>query len=170
MRYLISISNKFNEKHIVLKSLFDTWKLGVENTSYGHTITELGKSLSYLDLMTKSKLNKDTLDLVIIYLQNQDLIKLFSEDEDKNQKNHRWIITNPGKEAYANNRFINERGFFYRKLLIELLSLLLAVSSLIWSVLNTYDNSSLENRLEKQDIRLQKLEYKLQESNKQNNQ
>lgn len=167
MKHVFFVSNQFEEKHIVLKSLFDVWKLGVENTNYSQRVTDLGKSLSYLDLMDKSKLNKDTLDLVILYLQNQDLIRLFAEDEDKNQKNHRWIITDLGKEAHANNRFINERGMFYRKFFVQSVGLLIALASLFVSIWSLSYNSSLENQLYKQDKKVRKLEYKMQEISKQ---
>lgn len=164
MRNIFFVSNKFMGKHIVLKSLFDFWKKGEEKTKYGQSVSEFGRSLSYLDLMTKSKLNKDTLDLIILYLQNQDLIRILKEDEDKN---HRWIITDLGIEAHANNRFINERGMFYRKLFLQLFGLFLAFVSLIVSIWSLSYNSTLENQLDKLERQVYKLERKTLEKDKQ---
>ena len=155
------VKNNFKSKHLILKKLFDKWKIGEEKTNGGTIITDLGRSLSVLELMSNTNLSKKEVDLIIIYLSNKDLIKIYSQDSDKAQKNHKWIITELGKEYCANNYFLNERGLFYRKYFVELLSLLVALGALVLSIYSSSQNSFLEKQLEQQNRQLQQLERKL---------
>lgn len=155
------VKNSFKSKHLILKKLFDKWKVGEERTNGGTTITDLGRTLSVLELMSNTNLSKKDVDLIIISLSNKGLITIYSQDNDKAQKNHKWIITDLGKEYYANNYFLNERGLFYRKYFVEILSLLIAVGSLMFSIWNASQNSSLEKQVRQQNQQLQQLERKL---------
>ena len=155
------VKNNFKSKHLILKKLFDKWKIGEEKTNGGTIITDLGRSLSVLELMSNTNLSKKEVDLIIIYLSNKGLIKIYSQDSDKAQKNHKWIVTELGKEYYANNYFLNERGLFYRKYFVELLSLLVALGALVLSIYSSSQNSFLEKQLEQQNRQLQLLERKL---------
>lgn len=155
------VNNSFKSKHLILKKLFDKWKVGEERTNGGTTITDLGRTLSVLELMSNTNLSKKDVDLIIISLSNKGLISIYSQDNDKAQKNHKWIITDLGKEYYANNYFLNERGLFYRKYFVEILSLLIAVGSLMFSIWNASQNSSLEKQVKQQNQQLQQLERKL---------
>ena len=92
------VNNSFKSKHLILKKLFDKWKVGEERTNGGTTITDLGRTLSVLELMSNTNLSKKDVDLIIISLSNKGLISIYSQDNDKAQKNHKWIITDLGKE------------------------------------------------------------------------
>jgi hypothetical protein len=156
-----SVKNNFKNKHLVLKKLFDKWRVGEEKTNGGFTVTEYGRCLSILELISITNLSKTSVDLIVISLSNKGLIEILALDSDKGQKNHKWIITDLGKEYYANNYFLNERGLFYRKFFVELLSLLIALGALALSIYSSSQNSFLEKQLEQQNQQLQRLERKL---------
>ena len=88
-----SVKNNFKNKHVVLKKLFDKWRVGEEKTNGGFTVTEHGRCLSILELMSNTNLSKTTVDLIVISLSNKGLIEILALDSDKGQKNHKWIIT-----------------------------------------------------------------------------
>lgn len=155
------VKNSFKSKHLILKKFFDKWKVGEEKTNGGLTVTDLGRSLSVLEVMSNTNLSKKQVDLIIISLSSKGLIKIHSQDDDKAQKNHKWIITDLGKEYYANNYFLNERGLFYRKYFVELLSLLVALAALALSIYSSGQNSFLEKQVELQNQELQQLKHKL---------
>lgn len=158
---MIKVNNNYTCKHLILSEFFKKWQDGEDRTNGGTIVTEHGRCLSLLEIVSKTNLPKSKIDLILISLLSKDLIKILVLDSDKSQKNNKWIITELGKECHANNYFLNERGLFYRKFFVELLSLLLAVGSLIFSIWTASQNSSLEKQVEQQNQQLQQLERKL---------
>ena len=67
----LSVKNDFKNKHIVLKKLFDKWRVGEERTNGGFTVTEHGRCLSILELMSNTNLSKTNVDLIVISLSNK---------------------------------------------------------------------------------------------------
>ena len=161
MNNFFHINFKFKSKHVILKSFFDKWQDGEDRTNGATIITDHGRCLSLLDLVTETSLRKKEIDFTIIYFLNKGYIKIIVIDEDKSQKNNKWIITDLGKEFYASNHFLNERGLFYRKFFVELLSLVIAVGSLLFSIWTASQNSSLEKQVEQQRQELQLIKHKL---------
>lgn len=158
---MIKVNNSYCHKHLILNEFFKKWQDGEDRTNGGTIITEHGRCLSLLEIVSKTNLSKSKIDLILISLLSKEFIKILVVDSDKSQKNNKWIITDLGKECIANNYFLNERGLFYRKVFVELLSLLIAVGSLIFSIWTASQNSSLEKQVKLQKQELQQLKQEM---------
>lgn len=111
--------------------LFDSWLAGENKTRYETEVTDLGKSLSVLKIHQLTNLSKEQIDLVCISLSNAGHITQFQED--KNEKNHLWLITNSGRQTIADNYYQNQRGLANRILLFQLGGFLISLFALVMS-------------------------------------
>jgi uncharacterized membrane protein YidH (DUF202 family) len=74
---------------------------------------------------------------------------MLTKDSNLNQKNHIWIITESGRQAIADNFYLNQRGTQNQKLFFQLGGFFIALIGLIISIYSLLQNNSLENRINK---------------------
>jgi hypothetical protein len=55
------VDNFYRDKDKILKTLFDYWEKGEKNTNYSKTVTDIGRSLSVLEIHDYTKLSKKKL-------------------------------------------------------------------------------------------------------------
>lgn len=128
---LFGVNHYYLDKAKILQVLFDNWLTGENKTRYEIEVTDLGKSLSVLKIHQLTNLSKEQIDLVCISLSNAGHITQFQED--KNEKNHLWLITNSGRQAFADNYYQNQRGLANRILLFQLGGFLISLFALVMS-------------------------------------
>ncbi len=84
------MSNKKKTK--ILECLFNHFEDEEKRTGYGHTVTELGRPLTNLEIHNRLKINISDIDKLCLVLSNAGHISLLNFDE--NDKAHRYVITN----------------------------------------------------------------------------
>lgn len=129
---LFTVNNYYLDKAKILQVLFDCWLTGETKTKYETEVTDLGKSLSVLKIQQLTKIQREQIDLVCISLSNNGHITLFKEDKD--EKNHLWLITNSGRQAVADNFYKNQRGTDNRNLFFQLGAFLISLIALAVSL------------------------------------
>jgi hypothetical protein len=143
------INNFYKEKNKILKELYDHWEDGERKTDFATTITDLGRSLSVLDIQDKTSLHRREIERLVISLSNTGHINLYQKDEDPNQKNHKWIITESGRQAIADNYYLNQLGIQNRELFFQLGGFVIALIALGISIFQPFQShlshSDVEN-------------------------
>lgn len=131
---LFGVNHYYLDKAKILQVLFDSWSVGENKTKYESEVPDLGRSLSVLKIHQLTNLSKEQIDLVCISLSNNGHITLFKEDKD--EKNHLWLITNSGRQAVADNFYKNQRGTDNRNLFFQLGAFLISLIALAVSLLS----------------------------------
>ena len=131
-------------KHKVLKKLFERNKIGENNSGFGVTITDLGKSLSTLHLSDATKLSSDKINDVCYLLKQEELLTYHSFDENK--KNHLFLITEKGKKAFLENYFLNKMWYRQVSFWFSFIAILISLSTLCWYI---YRDINLNKNVEK---------------------
>lgn len=125
------VNHYYIDKDKILQALFTSWSVGENKTKYETEVTDLGRSLSVLKIHQLTNLSKVRIDLICISLSNAGHITQFQED--KNEKNHLWLITNSGRQAIADNYYKNQQGIDNRNLLFQLSGFLISLFALVMS-------------------------------------
>lgn len=149
MKNPFKVDNSYLEKNKILKVLYDHWEDGERKTNFGTEITELGRSLSVLDIQDLTQLQRKEIERLLISLSNAGHISLFQKDIDKNQKNHKWIITESGRQAIADNFYLNQLGIDNRQLFFQLGGFVFGLLGIIIGGYSLFQSNSLEKRIEK---------------------
>lgn len=142
------MSNKKKTK--ILECLFNHFEDGEKRTGYGHTVTELGRSLTNLEIHNRLKINISDIDKLCLVLSNAGHISLLNFDE--NDKAHRYVITNSGKQAFIDKYYEKQERDFLWSRGKDILTILLALGSLIMSIYNYQNQKS--NKKEINDLRV----------------
>ncbi|MBK7095060.1 MAG: hypothetical protein IPH57_08445 [Saprospiraceae bacterium] len=95
------------KKAKLLKALYDKWKIGYDEANFGRQVTDLGRSLSVLELTDIVKLNKSEIEKLMISICSDGYAILFQTDSNPNQKNHQYLISESGKKAAIDNHYHN---------------------------------------------------------------
>ena len=123
-----------NKKQNILKTLFDHYEDGEKRTGYGKTITELGRSLTNLEIHNRTRISIKDIDRLSITLSNAGHISLQSFDE--NDKAHRYIITPSGQQAFIDNYYPKlDREIYWGKGK-DLLTIIITLGSLVLGIYN----------------------------------
>lgn len=145
-------------KHKILKHLFSIEKIGEKNSGRGKLITELGRSLTLLELSGKIRVSNDKIDDLCGVLNNDGYIKYLIKDEDS--KNHSYLITETGKKAFTDKEFLNNVWYRNKDFWFKALPILVATGTLIWTVTINY---SLRKKLNDQELKIIELQNSLKE-------
>ncbi|WP_062063021.1 hypothetical protein [Aquimarina longa] len=148
-------------KHIILENLFNKDKLGVENTGHGKTVTDLGKSMSNIELHKENGRKVEIIDNTCYSLVNNGHIELLAEDE--NEKIRRYNITESGKQAYLDDYYLNQTRKVFAQFIFWIGMPLLTLIGLILgnSKINN-ENNKLNNKIEQLEIKLKKAESEIE--------
>lgn len=103
----IFVKDNNTRKSKLLKALYNKWKIGYDETNFGRKVTDLGRSLSVLELTDIVKLNKSEIEKLMISISSDGYVSLFQTDPNPNQKNHLYLITETGKKAAVDNHYHN---------------------------------------------------------------
>jgi hypothetical protein len=158
------VNQFYKEKHAILKALYDHWEDGERKTNYGHTVTPIGRALSVLDLQDITSLNRREIEKFVISLSNSGHIELLQKDQDLNQKNHKWIITENGKQAISDNYYLNQFGLDNRHLLFQAGGFVIALLSLFFAGASYLQSNYLEKRVDRIENRADKNKSGIQQN------
>ena len=114
-----------SQKHKILKFLESKWTEEENKTKGGHQVTELGRSLTIIELSILTGFKNDTIQKRCISLETIGQIKL--THEDTNGKSHSYVITPIGLTGYYDNYHIKQfwKGFLpWVAIVVSLLSIL----------------------------------------------
>ena len=124
------MSNK--KKQAILKSLLDKYQKGEERTGLGVTVTDLGKSMTNIQLHTETKIDVKDVDNLCYVLVNQGHVSILQKDEAN--KAHRYLITQSGQQAVIDNFYINQVWYRQRAFWFSLLPIIVSLSTLVWTI------------------------------------
>ena len=146
------------KKHKILKALYDCFE-EKEKEKFGESgPTELGQTLTVVELTNKTKLNADEIQAVAYTLTNAGHIELYQKDDVN--KSHRYLITDSGRQAYIDKFYENQIWYRSKEFWFKFSPILIAAGTLIWTV---SVNNNLRKKLNDQEIKiinLQNLIYK----------
>lgn len=152
------VDNYYKDKDNILRTLYDHWETGERNTNYGTTVMPIGRSLSVLDLQDKTSLHRRQIEKLVISLSNSGHIELLEKDLDLNQKNHKWIITESGRQAIADNYYLNQQGLDNRNLFLQFGGIVIALLSLVVAVFGLFYPKQDEEKINSLQKQINKLE------------
>lgn len=95
-----------HKKHKILKLLFEFWKDGESKSGYGHTVTDLGRSMTTQVIHENTNIKISIVNDICNNLKNEEFLTLTKQD--LNNKVYRYLITEKGKDACLNNLFLNQ--------------------------------------------------------------
>lgn len=142
-------------KHKILKYLFETNKKGEKNTRFGTIITDLGKSLSTLELNERTNISSNKINDTCYILVQDNYIE-YNDIDDKNE-NHRYIITENGKKAFIEKFFLNQIWYRQRAFWLTLSALLISSLTLGWTI---YRDANLNKNIDKLQHQIDSLKIK----------
>ena len=149
MTNLFKVNHFYKEKDAILRALFDSWQKGEDNTRYGSTTTDLGRALSVLKIHHLTSLSKEHIDTICISLSNSGHITKFRDD--KNEKNHLWLITESGRQVISDNYYLNQRGLDNRVLFFQIGGFVISAIALLISIYASYTTTTKAQSL-KQEV------------------
>lgn len=115
-------------KHLIIKTLTESFDDGERRSGNGLEVTDLGKSVTNIGIHLKTNLKIHQIDSICVMLIAQGYVVGFRND-DKN-KAHRYLITDLGRVAAYENQFkdmIWYRNFDFLKWFIPTLISLTAL-------------------------------------------
>lgn len=149
----IFIKDNNTEKAKLLKALYDKWKIGYDEANFGRQVTDLGRSLSVLELTDIVKLNKSEIEKLMISIASDGYATLFQTDANPNQKNHLYLISESGKKAAVDNHYDNLTASRNQVTLFQIFGVVIGVLGFTLA-LTTYLNQ--QNTIDPQIEKLQK--------------
>lgn len=131
------MSNK--QKHAILSTLKTKQDEGEENTGYGHYVTELGRTLSNIQIHDITNIPIRKINDLCYTMINKGHVAIFKADEDN--KAHRFIITPSGMQTYIDKEYLNNTWYRTPGIIFPLVSLLV---SILLSLMNLFWNPGLK--------------------------
>lgn len=98
------------KKHSILKALYNYWKEGEDKTISSFEVTPYGRSLTVIEIQKETSFGILKIEEICITLLNDYYIERLVED--KENKSHRYLITDLGKSAFIDRYFLHKRLFF----------------------------------------------------------
>jgi hypothetical protein len=147
------IQDNNSKKGKLLKALYDKWKIGYDETNYGRQVTDLGRSLSVLDLTDIVKLNKSEIEKLMISICSDGYATMYKTDPNQNQKNHLYLISEAGKKASVDNHYSNQTATRNQTTLFQIFGIVIGILGFILA-LTTYLKQ--QNTIDPQIEKLQK--------------
>lgn len=148
------------KKKKILIALNKKYKEGEESSGYGFEITDTGKSLTNIQIHNQTGLTVDDVNEICLPLISVGHVKLQSEDKD--DKAHRYLITEQGRQAVSDDYYgqlISDKRFARTKDSILAGVALISLLINIFLVLKKYDSATKE-KIEILEKRVQQLESK----------
>ncbi|WP_460952436.1 hypothetical protein [Spirosoma daeguense] len=149
----IFVKDNNTKKGKLLKALYDKWKIGYDETNFGTQVTDVGRSLSVLELTDIVKLNKSEIEKLMISISVDGYASLFQIDPNPNQKNHLYLITETGKKAAVDNHYHNLTASRNQTTLFQVFGVVIGILGFILA-LTTYLKQ--QNTIDPQIEKLQK--------------
>jgi len=98
------------KKHLLLKTLYNSWKEGEDKTTSNYQITPFGRSLSVIEIQKLTSFGILKIEELCITLSNDCYVEMLTQDVDN--KSHRYLITDLGKSAFIDKHFLYKSLFF----------------------------------------------------------
>jgi|TARA_R100000479_G_scaffold130736_1_gene68715 hypothetical protein len=127
-------------KHKILKSLYKKWEDGEEKTGFGRTVSNLGRSMSVIQIQNSTKIPIQKVKRYCDYLTSNNYIHIQKEESDN--KNHFYIIQPEGKSAFLDNVFRNKFWFFNFDFWKFTLPFIIGLIGLLNSIFHWWDLST----------------------------
>lgn len=138
------------QKHNILKALYDFFEEQEKKKHAGGGPTTLGQTLTVIELNNKTRLTADEIQAICYTLTNAGHIQLFQKDD--NNKSHRYLITDSGRQAYIDKFYINQVWYRNRGFWLKLLPIIISAGTLIWTITA---NNSLKKKVREQELNIQ---------------
>lgn len=94
------------KKHKILKTFQSKWDYGEQNSGFGLDYTEIGRSLTTIELSKNLKYDLKTVETLCNTLQTSNHIKLLLSDNEN--KVYRYVITPSGHSAVTDKFYLNK--------------------------------------------------------------
>lgn len=161
MKIRLKIVDNNHVKTKIIESLYSKWKKGYHQTNYGKTVTDLGRSQSLLEIMENINLSKEIIEDQLIILCSEGYAKIYELDNDRNQKNHKYLILDKGKKASIDHFFKNKSALRNRYTLFQIFGIVIGFLGFLMAVINTAGQIKKNEDIEilKQELRTLKKEY-----------
>lgn len=127
-------------KHRILKSLYKKWEDGEEKTGFGRTVSNLGRTMSVIQIQNTTKIPIQKVKRCCDYLTSNNYIHIQKEESDN--KNHFYIIHPDGKSAFLDNTFKNKFWFFNFDFWKFTLPFIIGLIGLLNSIFHWWDLST----------------------------
>ena len=147
-------------KHLILEILYREFEKGTENTGHGLTVTDLGRSLTNIEIHAKTNLKIKDIDRLCTVLIENGHLKLFKEDTDN--KAHRYLITPQGQKAYLDRHYITE---YNKENRLKWFQIIMPTVTILTFLLTLQKHCAQEVRLKKLETELQYLDNELRLQN-----
>jgi hypothetical protein len=121
------------KKHTILFALLEKYQSGEERTGGGRTVTDLGKSMTNIEIHAKTGIPIKEVDNLCYVLGNQGHLGLYQKDDEN--KAHRYLITPSGQQAAIDKYYLNQTWFRQRSFWFALIPIVLSISTLIWTII-----------------------------------
>jgi hypothetical protein len=143
-------------KHKILKALNEHYQDGEERSGHGHQVTELGKSLTNMEIHKRTHIDVKDIDNFCISLVNSNHISVLTENE--NDKIRRFLITPWGRQTVLENYFLNIDGEKQWTKVKDILLVAAAVGSFIFAMVTFSQNKVYQQQIKDLTTRIEKFE------------
>jgi predicted transcriptional regulator len=131
----------YKDKHKILQELQLKWKEGDEESSHGQIITDLGKSLTSIQLNKRTFINIDRIeDLCSAMILDNYLVRY---SEDKNNKAHGYLITEQGKQVVTDRILLNKIVYRTLDFWFKMFTLVIATIGLLNSIFHFIESKKV---------------------------
>ncbi|MVN23530.1 hypothetical protein [Mucilaginibacter arboris] len=163
----IKVIDNNTRKEKLLKALYDKWKVGYDETNFGRQVTDLGRSLSVLELTDIAKLNKSEIEKLMISISSDGFACMYQSDPNTNQKNHLYLITEIGKKAAVDNHYHNLSAVKNQTTLFEIFGVIIGILGFILA-LTTFliQRNNIDPQIEKLQKQIDILKSEISHTNK----
>lgn len=145
------------KKHRILTALFSKYQIGEENSGHGHEVTELGRSMTNIQIHNDTGIDIRQVDNLCYSLSNQGHLTILKKDE--NNKAHRYLITQSGQQAVTDKAYLNTIWYRKQSFWFQLITVLIAVFTFIWTI---YIDSSHSSEIEKLQAEIDSLKASIE--------
>lgn len=146
------MSNK--KKHLILSKLLAKFQEGEERTGHGIAVTELGRSMTNIQLHHQTGISIENIDKWCYVLSNQGHLTILQKDEGN--KAHRYLITPSGQQAVTDKFYLNQVWFRQRAFWFSLLPIIISLVALFWTIVQDAKKQSEIDKLKTDIQNLQK--------------
>ena len=140
------------QKHNILKVLYDFFEEQEKKKHGSGGPTTLGQTLTVVELTNRTRLIADEIQALCYTLMNAGHIQLYQKDE--NNKSHRYLITDSGRQAYIDKFYLNQVWYRNREFWLKTLPIMISAGTLIWTVTS---NNTLKKKVAEHDLKILRL-------------
>lgn len=136
------------KKHQILNVLLNKYQAGEEKSGLGSEVTDLGKSMTNIQIHSATSIDIKLIDNLCYALTNQGHLTIFRKDEQN--KAHRYLITPSGQQAVIDKVYL--KALWYRKqnFWFQLATILIALGTLVWTLYKDTNHQSDIQKLQKE--------------------